>query len=116
MPGVATIGIGSEAASFWLSRRQQTFGNPPLQSAYHAYEAKVMAESSAQMNKHLDIIFATDDDFWFCTSHASAHPYKKHPEINIENLQEMWKKYGPQDTSQLEIDKSPGWNRGHITG
>jgi hypothetical protein len=101
VPGVATIGIGSDAASFWLSRRQQTFGNPPLRSAYHAYEAKIMAESSAHVNEHLDMIVATDEKFWFCTSHTSAHPYQKHPEINLENLKEMWGKYGPQDTSQL---------------
>jgi len=101
-PGIATIGIGSEAAAFWLSRRQQTFGNCPLRSAYHAYEAKIMAESSAHVNEHLDIIVATDKKFWFSTSHPSAHPYPKHPEINLENLKEMWKRYGPQDTSGLE--------------
>lgn len=110
IPGIAAIGAGSEAANFWLSRREQTFGNLPLRSAYHAYEAKLMAESSAHVNGHLDIIVASDHDFWFCTTHTSAHPYKKHPQINLENLRELRAKYGPQDTSAIgELNKkSPG--------
>ncbi len=110
IPGIATIGVGSEAASFWLSRREQTFSESPLRSAYHAYEAKRMAESSAHVNEHLDILVATIDDFWFCTTHTSGHPYKKHPEINVENLKQLWVQYGPQNTSAIgETDrKSPG--------
>jgi hypothetical protein len=102
IPGIATIGVGADAASFWLSRRQQTFGESPLRSAYHAYEAKIMAESSAHVNKHLDVLVATSEKFWFCTTHRSAHPYDTHPEINIENLGEMLLKYGPQDTSAIK--------------
>jgi hypothetical protein len=101
-PGIATIGIGGGAAAFWLSRREQVFGNSPLRSAYHAYEAKQMAESSAHVNKHVDILVATNEDFWFSTSHPSGHPYKKHPQINPENLREVYGKHGPQDTSSLD--------------
>jgi hypothetical protein len=110
MPGFASVGISSDVAGFWLCRRRQTFGDLPLRSAYHAYEAKLMAESSAHVNEHLDILVATDEKFWFCTSHTSGHPYEKHAEINIENLKEMWKRYGPQDTSRVgePENKNPG--------
>jgi hypothetical protein len=101
IPGFAAIGIGEDNARFWLSRRQHQFGYPPLRAAYHAYEAKIMSEASAHVNKHLDIIVATNEEHWFCTTHTTVPRYKVHPEINIENLKRLWKKYGYRDTSNL---------------
>ncbi|MFZ3342562.1 MAG: hypothetical protein WA213_16890 [Terriglobales bacterium] len=103
IPGFAVIGIGEENARFWLSRRQQQFGQQPLRAAYHAYEAKVMAEASAHVNEHLDIVVATDDDHWFCTSHAAVPRYKVHPEINVKNLKRLYRRYGPHETSGLDV-------------
>jgi hypothetical protein len=101
LPGFAAIGVGSQNAVFWLSRRQQTLGQLPLRAGYHAYEAKRMAESSPHVNDHLDIIVATNEEHWFCTTHPSLHTEKEHPEINVKNLKRMWKRYSPRDTSKL---------------
>jgi hypothetical protein len=102
IPGFAAIGIGEENARFRLSRRQQQFGYPPLRAAYHAYEAKIMSESSAHVNKHLDIVVATNEQHWFCSTHKLApHPHPEHSEINIKNLKRLWNRYGPKDTSKL---------------
>ncbi len=100
-PGFAAIGAGAELAIFCLSRREQTLGQLPLRAAYHAYEAKRMAESSPHVNDHLDIIVATNEEHWFCTSHSSLHGQKEHPEINIKNLKRLWKRYSPRDTAKL---------------
>lgn len=104
-PGFGAIGTGSEHAIFWLSRRQQMFGHVPLRSAYHAYEAKIMAESSPHVNEHLDIIVATDDEHWFSSTHRIDHRIPEHPEINIKNLKRLWKRYGTRDTSNLGLGK-----------
>jgi hypothetical protein len=100
-PGFGAIGVGATNAIFWLSQRQHTLGLLPLRAAYHAYEAKLMAESSPHVNKHLDIIVAKGDDHWFSTTHSSLHPEKEHPEINPKNLKKMLKRYGPHDTSKI---------------
>ena len=100
-PGFAAIGVGAENALFWLSRRQHTMGIPLVCSAYHAYEAKLMAEGSAHVNKHLDIIVATNDDHWVCTTHAKLTAEKEHPEINIAAMKKLFKKFGPKDTVTL---------------
>jgi len=71
-----------------------------LRAGYHAYEAKRMAESSPHGNDHLDIIVATADEHWFCTTHPSLHMEKEHPQINIKNLKRLGKRYSPQDTSK----------------
>ena len=105
-PGFAAIGAGSEHAVFWLSRRQQMFGHVPLRAAYHAYEAKTMAESSPHVNEHLDIIVATDSEQWFSSTHRIDHRIPEHPQINIKNLQRLWKRYGTRDTSNLGITRS----------
>lgn len=100
-PGFAAIGTGAPNAMFWLSRRQHTLGILPLRAAYHAYEAKLMAESSPHVNKHLDIIVAKGGKHWFSTTHSSLHSEPQHPEINPQNLKKMWKRYGPRDTAKI---------------
>ena len=101
-PGFCAIGSGSDNARFWLSRRQHAFGNLPLRAAYHAYEAKLMAEGSAHVNKHLDIIVATHDCQWFSTTHHSKHGFNPHPEINLKNLKLMLRKYGTNRLKESE--------------
>ena len=94
---------GPNTRFFWLSRRQQMFGYVPLRAAYHAYEAKIMAESSPHVNEHLDIIVATDNEQWYSSTHRIDHRFPEHPEINIKNLQRMWKKYSTRDTSNVGL-------------
>jgi hypothetical protein len=100
-PGYAAVGSGAENAMFWLSRRQHTLGFPLLCASYHAYEAKLMAEGSAHVNKHLDIIVATATDHWMCTSHAKLTAEKEHPDINLPALKKLFRKFGPKDTVKL---------------
>lgn len=100
-PGFGAIGSGADNALFWLSRRQHTLGLPLLRATYHAYEAKIMAEGSAHVNKHLDIILADACEQWVCTTHAKLTKEKEHPEINIKNMRRLFKKYGPRDTNGL---------------
>jgi hypothetical protein len=100
-PGFWAIGSGSENALFWLSRRQHTLGMLPLRAGYHAYEAKLMAESSPFVNEHLDVIVATNDDHWFSTTHKTLHRGKEHPDINITSLAKLFKKRAPRSTEDL---------------
>jgi hypothetical protein len=100
-PGFSAIGSGADNARFWLSRRQHTLGLLPLRAAYHAYEAKLMAEGSPHVNEHLDIVVATNEAHWFCTTHKSVNNMKVHPEINIQSLKKLFKKYGMRNTDRL---------------
>src|SRR5208282_5016990 len=97
-PGFSAIGSGADNALSWLSRRQHTLGLIPVRAAYHAYEAKLMAEGSAHVNKHSDIVVATNESHWFCTTHKSVSGLPEHPEINIKNLKRLFKRYGIRDT------------------
>lgn len=104
-PGFASIGVGSENAMFWLSRRKHTLGYPLLTASYHAYEAKVMAENSAHVNKHFDILVATGSDHWICTTHAKLSAEKEHPEVNIKALKKLYRKFGPRETVKVIAQK-----------
>jgi hypothetical protein len=102
-PGFAAIGTGGENALFWLSRREHTLGLLPLRAAYHAYEAKLTAEGSAHVNKHLDMVVATASDHWFCTTHKSLHGEKEHPEINLVNLKRLLKRHWIRRTDDIGV-------------
>jgi hypothetical protein len=104
-PGFSAVGSGSHNAIFWLSRRQHTLGLHPVRAAYHAYEAKLMAEGSAHVNEHLDVAIATHEEHWFCTTHDSQHGEKEHPDINIKNLKRWLKRYGIRPTDDLGARK-----------
>jgi hypothetical protein len=109
-PGFAAIGTGAGNAIFWLSRRTHTLGALPLRAGYHAYEAKLTAEGSAHVNKHLDLIVATASEHWFSTTHTSLHGEKEHPEINIPNLKKLLRKYWIKKTDDIGATEqlSPG--------
>jgi len=106
-PGFAAIGTGSGNALFWLARRQHTLGLLPLRAAYHAYEAKLTAEGSAHVNEHIDILVATANEHWFCTTHKSLHGEKEHPEINLLSLQRLLKKYWVKKTDDIGVVIKP---------
>ena len=108
LPGFAAIGAGCVNALFWLSRRQQTLGQFPLRAAYHAYEAKLMAESSPHVNKHVDLLVATGEEYWFSSTHPTVpKEFKPHPEINLKTLQRLWRRHSPRDTSKVGSDAMP---------
>jgi hypothetical protein len=96
LPGFIAIGSGADNALFWLAYRKQFLGMGLHQSVYHVYEAKIMAEQSPHVGKG-DIellITSADGDMYFLNA--------KNPEcpgcpISLPELEQMWKKYGPQN-------------------
>jgi len=108
-PGFGAIGCGAGNAMFWLSQRQHTLGMLPVRAAYHAYEAKLMAEASAHVNEHLDIIVATKEEHWFSSSHSllGGNWPSPHPVINLHNLKRWHRKYGPRGTEKLGLESGP---------
>jgi hypothetical protein len=71
-PGFAAIGSGLNNAMFWLSYRNHNLGLSVRRSAYHAFEAKVMAESSAHVNDRLDMVIASRDKWFFISDSKAA--------------------------------------------
>jgi len=65
-----------------------------------------MAKSSPHVNKHLDLIVATDDKQWFSSTHPTDKRFPEHSEINIKNLQQLCERYGTRHTSNLGIPVS----------
>ncbi len=101
VPGFAAIGSGLSNAMFWLSHRKQFLGMKLMRSVYHAYEAKTMAESSPNVNDELDVLIANAGQFWKFSSHFKPGPHA-HPFITIEKLKELFLKYGPQGTEEID--------------
>lgn len=97
-PGFAAVGSGFHNAMFWLSYRNHNLGFPVRRAAYHAYEAKIMAESSAYVNEKLDILLASAQKWAFV---SDSTPTKGEPPITISELREMFLKYGPKETESL---------------
>jgi hypothetical protein len=99
-PGFAAIGSGSENAMFWLSYRNHHLGKSPKHSAYHAFEAKTMAESSPFVNQNLDLLIANKETHWLL-SNLKAAPVPVGSPTTVEELTEMFKEYGPHSTDGL---------------
>lgn len=99
-PGYWAIGSGAENAIFWLSHREHVLGMGLQRAAYHAYEAKLMAEGSAHVNEHLDILVASKGQHW----HISTHKHKQSNDcpITFAQLTKWRKKYGPSNTDLLD--------------
>lgn len=117
IPGFSAIGTGSGNAMFWLAHRAHTMGVRPLRALYHAYEAKIMAEDSPNVNDQIDILAARADAYWSCTSHPTAEKFEWLPTFPLENLKGMMEMYGPQPTNELDTFsehpfKQPPW-KGH---
>ncbi len=100
-PGFAAIGSGAENAMFWLSYRQHVLGMSPSRAAYHAYEAKLMAEKSAHVNEHLDIIFAQPGRYEGISSHKPNSSTSVAP-FTAEMLKVWQEQYRPRDTADLD--------------
>jgi hypothetical protein len=99
-PGFTAIGSGGANAMFWLAYRQQCCGMSVLRSAYHVYEAKLMAEQSPFVGRD-------DIEIAVCTPRKSYILTQQRPEhdgcaVSLVRLKEMWQRYGPPDTSVLD--------------
>lgn len=101
-PGLAAIGSGAESAKFWLSYRKHILSMSPKRAAYHAYEAKRMADRSPFVNEHIDICIATQGQYWGLTSHRPEDRTRIDCPVNLGQLEEWFVKYGPQSTEDLD--------------
>jgi hypothetical protein len=101
-PGHMTIGSGAYNAELWLNFRSQQLGNNPKQSAYHAYEAKVMAASSPTVNDNTEIVLAFADRHYIL---SEEKPEVEGCPFSLVELRELYPKYGPQNTAQLGHQK-----------
>jgi hypothetical protein len=102
MPGFHAIGVGNWNAIFWLTYRAQHLGMGLRRSAYHCYEAKIMAEKSPHVGKD-DIemlIVSPDRDRVILTP---DHPEQAGCPVSLTEMKELFKKYGPQSTDDLEL-------------
>jgi hypothetical protein len=98
IPGFKTIGSGYEGADFWLNRRGYALSFSPKRAAYHAYEARRMAESSPFVNQNIEMVIANKKEHWYLSSH-------QHPKVGPWSLAEfasLFREYGPQPTEDLE--------------
>jgi hypothetical protein len=100
-PGYCAIGSGSPNAMFWLSHRAHVLGMELKRAAYHAYEAKLMAEGSAHVNEHLDMIVATKGKHWMMTTHKPSAG--SDCPVSFTQLKDWYEKLGPKDTDVLEL-------------
>jgi 20S proteasome alpha/beta subunit len=98
-PGFGAIGSGSSNAVFWLSYRNHNLSFSVRRSAYHAFEAKIMAESSAFVNEKLDMVMANRDQSFIVTDTEPAPPGAP---VSLIELREMFSVYGPKTTDDLK--------------
>jgi hypothetical protein len=102
LPGFHTVGVGSGNATFWLTYRGQNMGMGLRRSAYHCYEAKIMAEKSPHVGKD-DIemlIVRADRKPWLLTP---DHPEDSGCPVSLSELKAQFEKYGAQKTDDLEL-------------
>jgi len=98
-PGFTAIGTGANNALFWLSHRKQRLSLSTKRSAYHAFEAKLMAESSPHVNERLDMIVARKDkSFLF---HRDKEEVEGAP-LSVPEPRKLFKKFNVKDTGPLD--------------
>lgn len=97
-PGFAAIGSGAGQAMFWLSYRHHNLGFPLKRAAYHAFEAKLMAESSPFVNEELDVIIASYKSHYIVTR---TNPKPDGVPFTVAELRELANQYGPKETDDL---------------
>jgi hypothetical protein len=98
-PGFAAVGSGANNAVFWLSHRKHKFSCSVKRSAYHAYEAKRMAESSPHVNERIDMVIARKG------KHFLFHQDKQEiagAAVSVPELKKMFKKFNIRDTGALD--------------
>lgn len=98
-PGVSAIGSGAENAQFWMSYRKHKLGYSVRRAAYHAYEAKLMAEKSAHVNERVEMQIARAGRGFSLRQDQQSLPDCP---VSLPELEEMYKKYGPQSTRDLD--------------
>jgi hypothetical protein len=98
-PGFTAIGTGLNSAMFWLSYRQHNLGLSVKRAAYHAFEAKLMAESSPFVNDQIDIVIANKKEHFLLTR---ANPSPEGAPVTVADLRKMLRRYGIRETEGLK--------------
>ena len=94
-PGHLSIGTGGANASFWFNFRGQNLGMNIKQSCYHTYEASRMAYKAPTVNDDIEILIATAGDCYYTSKPLGL---MEKPLMSVDELSELFKKYGPQET------------------
>ncbi len=98
LPGAIAIGSGRDGAAFWLDYREQTLSYSAERSAYHAYEAKRMAENSVQVNEKIEMLIATSlEHHWIRDEHPASGRW------SLDAMSKSFAKYGPVDTATVNL-------------
>jgi hypothetical protein len=106
LPGFHAIGVGSGNATFWLTCRGQNMGMGLRRSAYHCYEAKIMAEKSPHVGKDdIEMLIVPRDGEPFLL--MPDHPEREGCPVSLTEMKELFEKYGPQNTDDLELPEHP---------
>jgi hypothetical protein len=98
-PGFAAIGSGVDNAMFWLSYRNHNLGLSVKAALYHAYEAKVMAESSAFVNDKMDVVIAKKGNCDLISDIGQTP--RMSGQFSIKELRDLFELYGPRSTQPL---------------
>jgi hypothetical protein len=97
-PGHWSIGTGSYNANSWLNFRKQQLGLHPVQSAYHTYEAKLMANSAPTVNANLEAVVAFADRHYLLTQEKQE---EEGCPVSLSEMKSLYKRLGPQNTNEL---------------
>lgn len=97
-PGFVAIGSGGDDAMFWLGYRNQHLGRSLKQSAYHAFEAKTMAESAAYVNDKAEMLIADSSGSFELNDFK---PTPKNAKFTLADLRKLLVRFGPRKTDKL---------------
>jgi hypothetical protein len=96
VPGFAAAGTAVDVGLFWLNYRDHTLSYPDIRSAYHAYEAKRMAEKSGYVNERTNMLIATASRHdWIDDNHQKSGNW------SLDMFKKMFKKFGPRGTATI---------------
>jgi len=99
-PGHHSIGTGSPNATAWLNFRNHAVNVGVKRAIYHAYEASRMAASAPTVNNQIEMTIATKEDSTYL---AKQRYYPGRYSISFAELDELYRKYGPQSTEAIEF-------------
>jgi len=97
-PGYYAIGTGAFNALNWLNYRGQRLNFGIRRSALHIYEGCRMASSAPTVNKNTDMVIATAKQEFML---AYDRPPATGSPVDLDELKNMAKKYGPRSTEAV---------------
>jgi hypothetical protein len=96
VPGFTVVGTGSDPADLWLNYCNHTLSYSDKRSAYHAYEAKRMAEKSPHVNERIEMLMATPHRYDWIHDRGPVSG-----DWSIGMFREMFDEFGPKDTDRI---------------